>query len=250
MFTPDRRREVRAELIERARRDDRIAAAAITGSAARDAEDRWSDVDLFLGVADDVAVDEALRAWSDVLHRDFAAVHHFDLRAGAAVYRAFLLPDCLEVDLGFTPAHAFRSLSHGSFRLLFGATAGPLPAASRADAAHLAGLAWHHVVHGRVSIERGAVWQAEYWISAVRDHTVSLACARLGLPAAHAKGADDLPHEITDALGEALVRALDRAELLRALRAATDALLCELDASDAALAGALREPLLEMAGTS
>jgi predicted nucleotidyltransferase len=250
MFTADRRREVRAELIDRARRDDRIAAAAITGSAARDAEDRWSDIDLFMGVADGVAIDEALRAWSEVLHREFAAVHHFDLRAGAAVYRAFLLPDCLEVDLGFTPAHAFRSLAPGSFRLVFGDAAGPPPSPSRADVAHLAGLAWHHVLHGRVSIERGAVWQAEYWISAVRDHTVTLACARLGLPAAHAKGADDLPAEITDGLGDALVRALDRAELIRALRAVTAALLRELDASDAALAGALREPLLEMAGAS
>src|ERR671923_372718 len=89
MFTPDRRRRVRAELIERARHDDSIAGAAITGSAARDAEDRWSDIDLFLGVADRVAVGDALRAWSDVLYREFAAIHHFDLPAGAAVYRAF-----------------------------------------------------------------------------------------------------------------------------------------------------------------
>src|SRR5919108_3273202 len=249
MFTPDRRRRVRAELIERARHDDSIAGAAITGSAARDAEDRWSDIDLFLGVADRVAVGDALDAWSDVLYREFAAIHHFDLRAGAAVYRAFLLPNCLEVDLGFTPAHAFGPLAPGSFRVVFGDAAGARPAASRTDVEHLAGLAWHHVLHGRVSIERGAAWQAEYWISAVRDHTVALACTRLGLPAAHAKGADNLPDEITNALGEALVRALDRAELLRALRAATSALLRELDATDAALAGALREPLLEMAGT-
>ena len=134
--------------------------------------------------------------------------------------------------------------------MVFGDPAGPPPSAGRADAAHLAGFAWHHVLHGRVSIERGAVWQAEYWISAVRDHTVTLACTRLGLPAAYAKGADDLPDEITDPLGEALVRALDRTELLRALRAATAALLRELDVSDAALAGALHEPLLEMAGAS
>jgi predicted nucleotidyltransferase len=249
VFKVDRRQQVRTELIERARRDDRIAAAAITGSAARDAEDRWSDIDLFFGVAPGTSVEEALDAWSDVLHRGLAAIHHFDLRAGAAVYRAFLLPDCLEVDLGFTPAHAFAPLAPGGFQLLFGDAADPPPAAG-VDAGHLAGLAWHHVLHGRVSIERGAVWQAEYWISAVRDHTVTLACRRLGLPAAHAKGADALPDEIAEPLREALVRALDRAELLRALRAATSALVRELDATDAELAGALRGPLLEMAGMS
>jgi predicted nucleotidyltransferase len=250
MFTTDRREQVRTKLIDRARRDGRIAGAAITGSAARDAEDRWSDVDLFLGVADGVGVEETLRAWTDVLYRELAAVHHFDLRAGAAVYRAFLLPDCLEVDLGFTPAHAFGPLASGSFRAVFGDAVAPLPAASRPDAAHLAGLAWHHVLHGRISIERGAVWQAEYWISAVRDHVVTLACRRLGLPAAYAKGADDLPDEIADPLGEALVRALDRAELRRALGAATAALVQELEATDAELAGRLRGPLLEMAGAT
>jgi predicted nucleotidyltransferase len=51
MFTEGHRHRVRARLIERARLDDRITGAAITGSAARDAEDRWSDIDLFFGVA-------------------------------------------------------------------------------------------------------------------------------------------------------------------------------------------------------
>lgn len=53
------------------------------------------------------------------------------------------------------------------------------------------------LLHARVSIERSAPLQAEYWITAVRDETLALACLRLGLPAAYAKGSDRLPAEVT-----------------------------------------------------
>ena len=52
MFTPEERERVRAALVERAHEDPRITGAALTGSAARGEEDRWSDVDVFLGVDD------------------------------------------------------------------------------------------------------------------------------------------------------------------------------------------------------
>jgi hypothetical protein len=246
VFTADRRDEVRARLIDRARADDRIVGAAITGSAARGAEDRWSDVALFFGAADGTAVEEALGAWSEAVYHVLGAVHHFDLRAGPAIYRAFLLADALEVDLGFTPAGAFGPLAAGSFRLVFGEPA-DLPPPSAGEVGHLIGLAWHRVLHGRIAIEREALWQAEHRISAVRGHMPALACRRSGLPSAYAKGADALPDDITRAVEDALVATLDRAELLRALRAATAALVRELEETDAALAGALRRPLLQMA---
>jgi predicted nucleotidyltransferase len=248
VFTPERRKQVRSDLVARARADERLTGAAITGSAARDAEDRWSDIDLFLGVAAGVPVEVALTDWSDFVRRELGAIHHFDLRAGPAVYRAFLLDDALEVDLGFAPASAFGPVGDGGFRLVFGDAAARVPA-GLPDAGHLIGLAWHHVLHARVSIERCALWQAEHWIGAVRDHTITLACRRLGLPSAYAKGADALPHEITRELEEALVGALDRAELRRALRAAAAALVRELHETDPEAARVLRGPLGEMAGS-
>jgi predicted nucleotidyltransferase len=114
MFTVDRRQRVREQLIERAREDDRITGVAVTGSAARDAEDRWSDVDLFFGVADGVPVGEVVGEWSAYVYRVLGAVHHFDLEAGPARYRAFLLRELLEVDLGFTPAAEFGPVVTGS----------------------------------------------------------------------------------------------------------------------------------------
>ena len=200
-------------------------------------------------MADGTAVEEALSAWSEAVYRELGSVHHFDLRAGPAIYRAFLLADALEVDLGFTPAGAFRPLAQNSFRLIVGEPT-DLPPPSAGEAGHLIGLAWHHVLHERISIEREALWRAEHWISVVRDHTLALACRRLGLPSAYAKGADALPDEITRAVEDALGATLDRTELLRALRAATVALVRELKETNVALAGTLRRPRFQMADLS
>ena len=57
--------------------------AAVTGSAAAGREDRWSDIDLYFGVADDVALDAVLADWTDYLYGELAALHHFELNASA-----------------------------------------------------------------------------------------------------------------------------------------------------------------------
>src|SRR3954454_23204163 len=156
MFTTERREEVRAQLLARASDDARISGAAITGSAAGDAEDRGSDIDLFFCVADGAAVAGVLGDWSDFVYAELGALHHFDSHAGAATYRAFLLAEGLEVDLGFAPAPEVAPLGSGGFGVVSGEAAdrqAPAPAGPQ----HLIGLAWHHVLHARVSIERGAV---------------------------------------------------------------------------------------------
>lgn len=243
MVTAERREQVRTRILERARDDVRIAGAAVTGSAAHDAEDSWSDVDLFFGVASDTTVDEAISDWTAFVYDEFGAIHHFDVTSSSATYRAFLLPDLLEVDLGFTPAARFGPLGNGGFRVVFGAAA-PRQA-STPDAGHRIGLAWHHVLHARISIERGAWWQAEYWISDVRNLVLELACLRSGHPTAYAKGAHLLPAEMTDPLQDTLVRGLDPAELTRALASVTRLLVSELHHTDPGLAATLEKPLLE-----
>jgi integrase len=94
------------------------------------------------------------------------------------------------------------------------------------------------------------VWQAEYWISGVRDHVLSLACLRYGQPAAYAKGVDALPAEVTRRLEEALVRTLTPSELRRTLGVAATALLDEIGEVDSELAHRLAGPLRELAAAS
>lgn len=240
LFTEGERERLRARLLDRARDDPRISGAAITGSTAGGKADRWSDIDLFFGVASPHAPLDVLVDWSRFVYDDLGALHHFDLQAGPATYRAFLLPDCLEVDLAFTPDSSFSATST-TFQVVFGEAVERPAAAPSRD--HLIGLAWHHVLHGRISIERGKTWQAEYWISALRDHTLELVCLRLGLPAAHAKGVDALPAELLKPYEATLVGNLDPDELWRALGVATDLLLAEAREVDMGLAARLAEPL-------
>jgi hypothetical protein len=86
-------------------------------------------------------------------------------------------------------------------------------------------------------------WQAEHWLSSVRDQVLALACLRLGHPARHAKGAHLLPASLTVPLEAALVRSLDEPELRRALNAAIVALTEELALSAPALAARLTSML-------
>ncbi len=104
MFIVEFREELRRRLVGRARQDPRIVAAAVTGSAARKTEDRWSDIDLLFGVSG--VIPDVLDDWTAFLFGELGAIHHFDLFAGPATYRVFLLDDLMEVDLGFTPAGA------------------------------------------------------------------------------------------------------------------------------------------------
>lgn len=106
--------------------------------------------------------------WSDWLYGELA-VHHFDLHAGPATYRAFLLDGPVEVDLGFTPAQEFGPLGDGGFQVVFGSAA--RRAIEPVDPGHLIGLSWHHLLHVRTCPKRGAAWQAEYWVSAARTRS-------------------------------------------------------------------------------
>jgi hypothetical protein len=240
MFVIAERDEVRQRLLALAEADERVVAAAITGSHAAGAGDEWSDVDLAFGIRGDLLA--ALEHWTALLYGDFAALHHWDLPAGSTVYRVFLLPGWLEVDIAFTPAAEFGPLGP-SWHTVFGQTVELAPPAPpRRD--DLAGLAWHHVLHARACIERGKPWQAEYWISGVREQVLALACLRLGHTTRYAKGADLLPPELTAPLEGTLVRSLDEAELRRGLAAAAAALITELERTDSALAARLR-PLLD-----
>jgi hypothetical protein len=225
MFSVEERDRVRDRVLALAAADPRVVAGAVVGSLALHRGDRWSDLDLSFAVVDSMPVDDVLRDWTRTLADELDAVTLFDLAVGSSLYRVFLLPGCLQVDLSFTPAAGFGATSP-RFRLLFG-TAVARPSPSAQSPHELFGHAVHHALRARFCIARGRVWQAEYWISGVRDYALQLACLRRELPAAHGRGFDDLPADARDALASALVRSLEREELLRALGAAIAGLLRE-----------------------
>ena len=227
MFNVKDRERLRDRMLELASSDTRVVAGAVVGSLAHDEGDRWSDLDLTFAVADGLAIGEVFDEWTRILTREFDAVHLFDLPSGATIYRVFMLPGCLQFDLSFTPASEFGA-SGPKFRLLFGAAV-ERPYNRPPSAQELFGYGVHHALRARFCVERGRYWHAEYWMSGVRDYALSLACRRRGLPAHYGRGFDDLPVGVRDAFRDALVRSLDRDELLRALGCAIAGLLREAD---------------------
>jgi hypothetical protein len=242
VYTVDERERLREHLVAAARADSRISGAAVTGSAALGAGDRWSDIDLAFGISDPAGLNDALTDWTNVMYRDHGAIHHVDVNFGAAIYRAFLLASTLQVDLAFFPAGEFGA-SAPTFRLLFGDSV-ERPHTPGAGAPYLMGWGWLYALHARSCIERGKLWQAEYMVSGVRDQTLALAALRHGLPANQGRGMDRLPLDITAPMEQALVRAINTDELRRAFRAAMAGLLLEIEHADHELASRISVPLL------
>ena len=239
-FTVEQRTELKANLLELASRDRRLSGAAVTGSAAEGREDRWSDIDLAFGVADPTLVGAVLTDFSDFMYVQ-GALHHHDVRAGAWLYRVFFMPGGLQVDLAFVAQDQFRPLGP-AFKLVFGdaRSCQPLPDPEPMD---IVGLAWLHALHARSCIFRGRLWQAEYMISAVRDHTFALACMRLGLPYAHGRGMDSLPKTITEPMLASMVETLNSEELWRAFDVVLRGFVSEVNRVDAAFGVRVSEEL-------
>ena len=238
MFTVEQRDALRERVLRLAEEDERVVAGAVVGSFAVDAADRFSDLDLTFGIADDVHVTDALDDWTRTLTDELDAVQLAELDRGPTTYRVFLLPHALQLDLSMTPAAQFRPAGP-RFRLLFGETAADLSEAPMPQVAgdlfiptpSVAGpiFGWGviYALHARACIERGRVWQAEHYVGAVRDHALALACLRHGLPAPQARSYDDLSAGTLARFADAHVGAVEPAALRAALAASVLALMRE-----------------------
>ena len=171
------------------------------------------------------SISAVLADWSDRIASEFDGVALFDLPSGGAIYRVFLFPGCLQVDLSFAPSTDFGATGP-EFRRLFG-TSVDKPVIPAPTASHLFGYGVHHAVRARVCLERGRWWQAEYWTSALRDYALTLACVRLNLAPHYGKGFDDLPEDLRRIAAAALPRSVERRDVLSALREAAGLLLAE-----------------------
>jgi hypothetical protein len=234
VFTVEQRDALRARVLRLADEDERAVAGAVVGSLAVDAADRFSDVDLTFGIADEVEVTDVLEDWTRTLIDEVDAVPLVDLEREPTFYRVFLLPDTLQLDLSMMPAARFRPAGP-RFRLLFGQTAvgesggrtvpaGSLFLPTPPIAGDVFGWGVVYALHARACIERGRVWQAEHYVGAVRDHALSLACLREGVTSVQARGYDDLSAETRARLEDSHVCAVGQGPLRAALAASVRAL--------------------------
>ncbi|HJP66175.1 MAG TPA: hypothetical protein VKA30_07725, partial [Actinomycetota bacterium] len=101
-------------------------------------------------------------------------------------------------------------------------------------------------LHTRACIERGRVLQAEHYVGAVRDHALTLACLREGVPAVQARGYDDLSAETRARFEGAHVGALEPGALRAALAAGVAALLREGEEAGLPYARVVAERIAEL----
>ena len=255
MFSVEQRDAARDRVLRLAQEDGRVVAAAAVGSLALGGGDHYSDLDLTFAVADHAAVRDVLDDWTRLLGADLGAVHLLDLERSSTVYRVFLLPAALQLDLSMTPAAEFRPAGP-RFRLLFGDTApagdapppgpGNLAIPTPAVARDIFGWGVIYALHARACIGRGRPWQAEHYTGAVRDHGLALACLREGVAVAQARGYDDLSAETLARFDGAHVGALDAGALRVALAASVRALLREGAEARVAHADTVAQRLAEL----
>jgi hypothetical protein len=236
VFTVEQRDALREHVLRLARDDARVVAGAIVGSLALGGGDRFSDLDLTFGIADRQPVAEVLDEWTQRLAGELDALPLVDLERGPTIYRVFLLPDSLQLDLSMTPAAQFRPAGP-RFRLLFGETTpADAHAVSSADARQLfiatpatvndlIGWGIVYALHSRACIERRRFWQAEHYIGAVRDHALSLACLREDKTVVQARAYDDLSPATLARFTPTHVGTLESGALRSALAAAVEALI-------------------------
>jgi hypothetical protein len=196
----------------------------VVGSLADDDGDRWSDLDLTFAVADALPVTDVLGDWTRRLADEVGAVELFDLPSGASIYRVFLLPDASS---SISPSRRLRPSARRA-RSSDCCSARPWRSRTCSRPTRMSSSATPCITRcARFCIERGRYWQAEYWVSGVRDYALSLACRARGLPTSHGRGFDELPDDVRDGFADALVLSLERDELLRALGSAIAGLLRE-----------------------
>lgn len=242
-FTSEERSALRDTLIAVARDDRQVLAAALVGSAATGREDRWSDIDLVLGIDTTIDPAEVARRWTELMYTEHGAVHHLDVVAGGVLYRVFLLDSSLQVDISFWPQDQVRATEEG-FRLLFGSVNEPTTPRDP-DPEVAIGWAWLYALHARSALARGRTWQAVMMLDDLRNQVLSLACARHGLVAFHGRGVDQLPTAVLTSFADAHASDVSPPELTRRFRLLLELLLTEISAHDEELAGRV-EPSLRL----
>lgn len=248
MFTPAARDQLLAELLSRARADPSVSKAALVGSAARGATDRWSDIDLALGLAPGTDPTAAAAGWTARLGELVRIADHLDLWSGPALYRVFLTDDSLQVDLSFWPADDLSSTGE-PFALIFG-SAPPVRVPAEPELEPIIGWAWLYALHTRSALARRRHWQALQMLDGLRGQLVALTCLRHNLPGHQGRGVDRLPAAVLADLRSTLPARPDPAPLTDAFAAAVGLLLAEAAHVDPELAARLHAPLSTLLQTA
>lgn len=246
VFTPANRSRLRDSLVALARQDGDVVGAALVGSAARGAEDEWSDIDLVLQLArhaDETAVVDRFSRWIDA---EEGTADTLDVMAAGVRYRVFLLTSSLQVDISFWPHDEFRATTDEGFQLIFG-SANPPTTPAGPDLNGTMGLGWLYALHARSALARGKLWQAATMLDDLRNQILALACARHDLNAWHGREIDQLPANELAEIAPARPAEVTSEALAAALDTSIGLFLAEIARHDPPRARRLLAPLRSLA---
>ncbi len=233
MFTAMQRQDVGNRLIAAAEATGGFSAGAVVGAAAIGSLDPVTGIELIFAAAPDVTIDRLRDGWSELMYRDFGAIHH-TADAGGTVY---LLRDLLTASIAIVPAARFGPRPGEPFQQVFG-PAGP-QAAAPSGTPELVGPAWLAALRTRAALHRGDGPSASLALDDLRDALIALAGARTGAPPGYLEPAD------RDRIRATETGSRDVGSVARAFGVAVQILDVELQAAAPAVADAVALPLLE-----
>lgn len=226
MYSKDYRSKVQGSIITFAEKDERITDCAIVGSESIGENDKWSDIDLTFGVHEEADISQILLDWNELMAQQFEANVLFDLAFRESIYRVYLLPNALQIDLSFTPTKHFGAITD-KFKLLFGEEKSrqskPLP-----EPPTIFGFAVLYALKTRCSIEREKYWQAHYYLEQFKESIMTLKCLSENLNPFDGRGYDELPDLFLDQVQSSLIASPNRHDLGESLKVLTKILIAEI----------------------
>lgn len=230
MYPKKTRIEVQKQIIDFAKSDSNIIDCAIVGSESVGNDDKWSDVDLTFGYENDADVNQILRDWSKMMLEVFDANKLFDLSYKESLYRVFLLPNALQVDLSFTPSEHFGAITD-NFKLIFG-NQRKREFKSLPEINSIAGYTILFALKTRTSTEREKYWQAEYYLSKCRENIMILKCLKENLNSFDGRSFDELPPRFLQQIQNTLIDEPTKQNLENGLKSTIQILIEELSTVD------------------
>ena len=169
--------------------DERVVAAFLGGSYARDAADAYSDLDLYL-ITTDETYDDFTASCEAFIRRLGEPAFLEDYHGGGADFVFFTFPDGTEVELGLGRESHFTHIHGGPYRVLLdkkGILVGVVfpwyEAAQTEQIETLRGIIywfWHDLCHHFITpLARGQMWSASHKRNASNS---LLPCLRIALP--------------------------------------------------------------------
>lgn len=227
MYSIQDRNYVQNLIIELSKNDTRITDCAIVGSESVGENDKFSDIDLTFGVKNDINISQILNEWNDLMSERFDANVLFDLPYEESIYRVYLLPNALQVDLSFTPHKNFGAITT-RFKLLFGQSS-EREQKRPPELPNVFGYCVLYALKSRCSTERKKYRQSFHYLNELRNNLMILKCLTLKTNPFDGRSYDELPISFLNKIKRTLAKDVKQSDLNNSLKNLTTILTEEAE---------------------